>query len=101
MIGQPRRAARVDESQAAVVKALEKAGALVWAIGQPFDLLVHFRGNWHVLEVKSYKGRLTKAQNRAVAALQAQGGMPPAVRVVHDAIEALAAIGWLRGADCS
>ena len=38
-----RRAARVDANQDAVVSALRAAGAYVWIIGLPVDLLVGFR----------------------------------------------------------
>lgn len=41
-----RHAARVDANQAAIVAALEAAGATVEVIGQPLDLLVGFRRGW-------------------------------------------------------
>lgn len=51
-----RRAARVDANQAAVVAALRRAGCYVQDLsgvggGCP-DLLVGYRGAWHLLEVK-------------------------------------------------
>jgi len=51
-----RIAARVDSNQASIVKALRQVGAKVQPThtlgkGVP-DLLVAFRGNWFVLEVK-------------------------------------------------
>jgi hypothetical protein len=47
-----RRAARVDANQSAIVSALRAAGARVWVIGLPVDLLVGHAGRWMLLEVK-------------------------------------------------
>jgi hypothetical protein len=58
-----RYAARVDENQAAIVKALRDAGAYVWIIGLPVDLLVGFRDRTLLMEVKTTsKKRLTGLQ---------------------------------------
>jgi len=38
-----RRAAKVDKSQALIVAALRAAGAFVYPIGRPVDLLVKYR----------------------------------------------------------
>ena len=66
-----RRAAKVDESQPAIVDALRKRGAKVWSlatVGRGFpDLLVvapgmGARSVWALLEVKTPGGRLTPAQ---------------------------------------
>ena len=48
-----RRAAKVDNTQPGIVKVLRDIGAEVWIVGQPVDLLVAFRGQWFVIEVKS------------------------------------------------
>jgi hypothetical protein len=48
-----RRAARVDNTQPDIVRALRNVGAEVWVTGQPVDLLVAFRGRWTPIEVKS------------------------------------------------
>lgn len=52
-----RRAARIDENQPAIVKALESAGALVLslaAVGKGCaDLLVYRAGRFYLLEVKN------------------------------------------------
>ena len=47
-----RRAAKVDDNQEEIVRALRKAGASVEIIGRPVDLLVGYRGGTYVLEVK-------------------------------------------------
>ncbi len=58
-----RYAARVDENQAAIVQALRDAGAYVWIIGLPVDLLVGFRDRTLLMEVKTTsKKRLTGLQ---------------------------------------
>ena len=58
-----RHAARVDENQKTIVDALRKAGAFVWIIGLPVDLLVGYKGNTFLVEIKSTsKKRLTGLQ---------------------------------------
>ena len=58
-----RHAARVDSNQKAIVDALRKAGAYVWIIGLPVDLLVGYRNRTILVEIKSSsKGRLTALQ---------------------------------------
>ena len=58
-----RYAARVDANQEQIVSALRAAGAYVWIIGLPVDLLVGYRGHTFLVEIKSTnKGRLTPLQ---------------------------------------
>jgi len=58
-----RYAARVDKNQAEIVKALRDAGAYVWIIGLPVDLLVGFNNHTWLMELKDGpKKRLTKLQ---------------------------------------
>ena len=58
-----RHAARVDANQAAIVNALRTAGAYVWVIGLPVDLLVGYKGHTFLVEVKTTsKKRLTALQ---------------------------------------
>lgn len=47
-----RYALRVDANQAAVISALEAAGATVEVVGKPLDLLVGIRNQFMLLEVK-------------------------------------------------
>jgi len=59
-----RRAARVDANQAQIVSALRAAGAYVWIIGLPVDLLVGYKGRNILVECKSGpKKRLTALQS--------------------------------------
>lgn len=58
-----RRAARVDANQAQIVSALRGAGAYVWIIGLPVDLLVGYNNHTYLVEIKDGpKKRLTKLQ---------------------------------------
>ena len=59
-----RQAARVDANQTQIVSALRAAGAYVWIIGLPVDLLVGFRNHTFLVEIKSTsKKRLTDLQD--------------------------------------
>jgi hypothetical protein len=58
-----RRAARVDANQDQIVSVLRAAGAVVWIIGLPVDLLVGYKNHTFLVEVKTdSKKRLTKLQ---------------------------------------
>ena len=58
-----RYAARKDENEAAIVQALRNAGAYVWIIGLPVDLLVGYKDRTLLMEVKTTsKKRLTGLQ---------------------------------------
>jgi hypothetical protein len=101
-----RRAARRDDNEAEVVRALEQAGAAVQRLSEPGcpDLLVSFRGVLSLLEVKlPLTARGAKSQRR-----EAEGGAGDMTAaqvkwwrewrgkvpvIVRSADEALAAIG--------
>ena len=58
-----RHAARVDANQQAIVAVLRAAGAYVWIIGLPVDILVGYKGHTFLMEVKTTsKKRLTGLQ---------------------------------------
>lgn len=89
-----RQAAKVDDNQGDIVKALRKIGAYVCIIGQPYDLLVAWRGHWFVLEVKDptkspKHQELTPPQMDTLAKLR--GAAP--LFVVRSIDEALCSIG--------
>jgi len=48
-----RHAKRVDANQDAIVATLRAAGAHVWIIGLPVDLLVGYKGHTFLVEVKT------------------------------------------------
>jgi hypothetical protein len=59
-----RYAARVDANQTQIVSALRAAGAYVWIIGLPVDLLVGYGNHTFLMEIKStHKARLTGLQS--------------------------------------
>ena len=59
-----RYAKRVDANQDQIVSALRAAGAYVWIIGLPVDLLVGYKGHTFLVEVKDgSKKRLTALQD--------------------------------------
>jgi hypothetical protein len=58
-----RFAKRVDANQDAIVAALRAAGAYVWIIGLPVDLLVGYKNHTFLVEIKTdAKKRLTALQ---------------------------------------
>jgi hypothetical protein len=58
-----RRAARVDANQEQIVSALRAAGAYVWIIGLPVDLLVGYKNHTFLVEIKTDKNKkFTKLQ---------------------------------------
>ena len=58
-----RRAARVDANQSQIVSALRAAGAYVWIIGLPVDLLVGYKNHTFLVEIKDGpRKRLTTLQ---------------------------------------
>ena len=58
-----RYAARVDANQDQIVSALRSAGAYVWIIGLPVDLLVGYKNHTFLVEIKTdKKKKFTKLQ---------------------------------------
>lgn len=57
-----RAAARRDTNEPEIVNALECAGAKVYRMSQPCDLLVEYHGVIYLGEVKTATGTYTKAQ---------------------------------------
>ena len=93
-----RRAAKRDDNEAAIVIALERAGATVARLSGPDlpDLLVGYRGTNTLMEVKRAAGKKGGTSGRELLPGQAAWhatwrGAPPVV--VRGPIEALRAIG--------
>lgn len=86
----PRYAARRDTTEPEIIMALERMGFHVEQISAPGlpDLLLSRAGQWLVAEVKTGKGRLTKAQHVFHGAARAP---IPILRTVEQAVE------WARG----
>jgi hypothetical protein len=64
-----RRAAKVDDNQAAIVDALRRCSVTVEIIGKPLDLLLCCRGETSLMEVKNPVGKdeFTKEQVEFIA----------------------------------
>lgn len=62
-----RRAAKIDDSQTEIVKALRAVSVSVEIIGKPLDLLLCHRGETALMECKSEGGRFTKDQVEFIA----------------------------------
>lgn len=89
-----RIAAKRDANEPEIVDALTRAGAVVYRLsgsGLP-DLLVGFRGDTYLLEVKAARGALTEDERLFLEAWHSAGGV---VRVVRTSEEALATVGAL------
>ena len=86
----PRYAARRDTTEPEIIMALEQMGFHVEQISAPGlpDLLLSRAGQWLVAEVKTGKGRLTKAQHVFHGAAKAP---IPLLRTVEHAVE------WAKG----
>ena len=87
-----RRAARRDQNEAVIIEALERVGAVVvrLSIRDVPDLLVGFREQTYLLEVKSARGDLSEGQ--ADWLLAWPGGPARPVWSVRDALEAIGAV---------
>jgi hypothetical protein len=91
-----RYARKIDVNQPAIVDALRTAGARVWLLSRPFDLLVGFRGRFTVLEVKATKRVRKDQQHQTDELLDCQAGGLPVYRV--ESVEAaLQAVGLKKG----
>lgn len=89
-----RQSAKVDDNQAPIVKALRDLGCYVHILGQPFDILVGWRGTWTLIEVKDgskepARQKLTWDQVETLAKIRAAAP----VYVARNVDEALCAIG--------
>jgi len=92
-----RRAARVDENQAEIVAALRQAGATVWIIGLPVDLVCGYGGKTLLMEIKTVTGkrnpkpaRYTELQKSFM--LDWRGGPVSTVTDVQGALTAIGAM---------
>ncbi len=81
-----RHAARVDDCQPEIVKALRAIGVRVTVLKWPVDLLCSHRGQWFLLECKDADGALNKNQVEFIAEHTGP------VHVVRSPLEALKAI---------
>ena len=90
-----RRAARVDANQAEIVEAMRAAGASVWVIGLPVDLLVGKNKRTALVEVKTLTGKKAPKPNGYTSLqksfmLDWQGGPVATVTDVEGALRVVA-----------
>jgi hypothetical protein len=83
-----RYATKRDTAEQPIVDALERVGAQVWPLDYPVDLLVRFRDQWYLLEVKTGRSKVRKTQ-QAQANFIATTHTP----IVRTPMEALRAVG--------
>lgn len=86
----PKYAARVDANQSALIELFRAAGASVYVIGEPVDLLIGYMGVTCAVEVKrpDRKGKaLTRQQVEFFSEFR---GMKAEVRTDEDCISLLA-----------
>lgn len=82
-----RNAARVDKNQAGIVSDLRQLGIFVEVIGLPVDLLCYWKHTgWHLVEVKTEDGKLTKYQVEFIAR---STGPVHIIRNTNEAIQAI------------
>ena len=89
-----RQAAKRDANEGAIISALRAVGAQVYKIsetGVP-DLLVGFRGQTFLLEVKNDKGVLTKDQEQFFK--DWSGGSIYIVKSAPEALQFIGAVEW-------
>lgn len=90
-----RFAVRRDQAEPPIIDALERVGAAVYPLDYPVDLLVRFRERWHLLEVKTGRGKkqtikVDKRQQAQSNFIQTTG--TPIVRTPLEALRAIGAI---------
>lgn len=85
-----RRAARVDDNQASIVKALRKCGISVEIIGKPLDLLVYNprRERTSLMEVKNADGK-NEFTEEQIDFMARWPGPIDVVRTEHEALVAV------------
>lgn len=91
-----RYAKRRDANEAELIRALTSVGARVWQLDRPVDLLVGYRGAWHLLEVKDgakpLSARILRPDQQAFFSTCMEMRLKAAVVVsVQEALQAIGA----------
>lgn len=89
-MGLRRYANKRDANEAAIVRALESLGCLVYRMDKPVDLLVLLRRRVYLVEVKTKTGKLTEEQKDF-----AKFWPIHVIRSVDEAIAFVHALTWL------
>jgi hypothetical protein len=83
-----RIAARRDDNEPAVIKALERVGAKVEQMSRPCDLAVSFRGKHYLIEVDNPESKYRKRKQKQLDTFERMR-----IPMVRSAEEALRVIG--------
>ena len=86
----PHYAAIRDKNEQEIIDALISAGATVYQLGAPCDLVVGFKDRNYLIEVKTPGGRLTAKQRRWWSSDWA--GQRAIVRNAQEALVAIGAV---------
>ena len=86
-----RFAKKRDSNESVIVEALRKAGADVWLLDRPVDLLVGYNERLYGFEVKTENGRLTDQQETDLATCRRRNYPVFVVRSPEDALQAIGA----------
>ena len=90
-----RWATKRDSIEPAIIEALERVGAEVWPLDYPVDLLVRFRGAWHLLECKTASGksrRIARDKRQDAQWNFIEGTGTPVVTTPTEALKAIGAV---------
>jgi hypothetical protein len=87
-----RYAKRRDGNEAAIVAALEAVGCQVERLDRPVDLLVGFRGQTFLIEVKDPRGRSRLQDEQEVFLRDWSGGPAAVVRSEDEALRLIGAV---------
>lgn len=87
-----RYAKRRDGNEAAIIAALEAVGCQVERLDRPVDLIVGFRGQTFLIEVKDPHGRNRLQETQSAFLRDWNGGPAAVVRSEEEALKAVGAI---------
>jgi hypothetical protein len=82
--------AKRDACEPSIVEALQAAGASVYRLDQPVDLLIGYRGKCIIAECKLSGAKLNENQLKFFS--EWRGSTPPILRSVDDALKLLEAM---------
>lgn len=87
-----RYAKQRDANEREIIDALQGVGAKVWQLDRPVDLLVLFRGVFHLLEVKNPKRSYTVEPGQQAFFADCEGAPVALVLTVEEALAAIGAV---------
>lgn len=94
-MGLPKYRAKSDANEKTIIRALEQIGCTVWRLRRPVDLLIGYRGQNGLLEVKNPDGR-NRVEDSQDQFINDWKGHVYVVRTVDEAIAAAVRIAACR-----